>query len=389
MTYPLTPVRWFHSGMADAPVLNGTPGAQIALLDACLINGFGNRTLDGITISGGIATALLGSGNPFERHAVIRISGATPAGLNGDHRILTASASSFTFPVPGLGDGDATGPITCLRSPAGWTKPHSGTFKAAYQSADPGSTQLYLRLGDSDPLYCDIRGYENLSDIDTGSGLFPTAAQQPNWWWTKSNQANATARPWALVADGSLIWLTQAWNASYPLLGTLDHFGDITPFGSDAYGCGITAQQGTKGVSSPWSYNPTTVSLDSTSYPRYLARLADGTGGPVHSGLVGPAISTNSFSTYGTSAATADVGGGVQIGSPLYIRNGSGTNTPLRGILPGARPVFQSNPFTLTAGTIVAPVQEAGGGLFLPVSVLSVSSSTPSQVALDILGPWR
>jgi len=389
MPYPLTPVRWFHSGMADAPVLNGTPGAQIALLDACLINGFGNRTLDGITISGGIATALLGSGNPFEQHAVIRISGATPAGLNGDHRILTASASSFTFPVPGLGDGDATGPITCLRSPAGWTKPHSGTFKAAYQSADPGSTQLYLRVDDTEALYTNVRGYENLTDIDTGSGMFPTAAQQATWWWTKSNTANATARPWALVADGSLIWLMEAWHVTYPLIGTLDHFGDIAPFGSDAYGCGITAQRGTKGTAAPWSYSSASAYLDNASNPRYLARLADGTGGPVHSGLVGPAISTNLFSISGTSAATADVGGGVQIGSPLYIRNGSGDNAALRGILPGARPVFQRNPFTLTAGTIVAPVQEAGGGLFLPVSVLCGSSSTPAQVALDILGPWR
>ena len=109
----------------------------------------------------------------------------------------------------------------------------------------------------------------------------------------------------------------------------------------------------------------------------------------MHSGLVGQTISSGFFTTSSTSAATADVGGGVQIGSPLYIRNGSGDNAAIRGILPGVRPVFQRNPFTLTAGTIVAPVQEVDGGLFLPVSVLAASSSNPFQVALDILGPWR
>lgn len=389
MPYPLTPVRWFHSGMVDAPVLRGEAGALIELLDACLINGFCTRTLTSLVVSGGVATATISAGNPYEQHAVIRISGASIAALNGDHRIDTAGASSFTFPAPGVGDGAASGTITVIRSPAGWSKPFSGTNKAAYQSADLGSTQLYIRLDDSNPNYCDVRGYENLSNIDTGSGLFPTVAQQSNWWWTKSSTANATARPWALVADGSLIWLMQAWHAGYPLSATLDHFGDIVPFGSDAYGCSITGQRGMKGVSSLTSCYPTSTSLDNPSYPRYLARLADGTGGPVHSGLVGQTISSGFFTTSSTSAATADVGGGVQIGSPLYIRNGSGDNAAIRGILPGVRPVFQRNPFTLTAGTIVAPVQEVDGGLFLPVSVLAASSSNPFQVALDILGPWR
>jgi len=388
MPYPLTPVRWFHSGMADAPVLRGEAGALIQLLDACLINGFCTRTLDSLVVSGEVATATISAGNPYERHAVIRISGASIAALNGDHRIDTAGASTFTFPAPGVPDGAASGTMTVIRSPAGWSKPFAGTNKAAYQG-DENSTQLYLRVDDTEALYTNVRGYENLTDIDTGSGLFPTAAQQATWWWTKSNTANATARPWAMVADGSLIWLMEAWHATYPLISQLDHFGDIAPFGSDAYGCSITAQRGTKGVSTPWGYSSASAYLDNANFPRYLARLADGTGGPVHSGLVGPAISTNLFSTYGTSAATADVGGGVQIGSPLYLRNGSGTDAALRGILPGARPVFQRNPFTLTAGTIVAPVQEAGGGLFLPVSVMSGGLSTPAQVALDILGPWR
>ena len=387
MPYPLTPVRWFHSGMADAPVLRGEAGAMIELLDACLINGFCTRSLDSLVVSGGVATATISAGNPYDQHAVIRISGASIAELNGDHRIDTAEASSFTFPAPAVSDGDATGTITVIRSPAGWTKPFSDTNKAAYQG-DENSTQLYLRVDDSESLYSNVRGYENLTDIDTGTGLFPTAAQQANWWWTKSNQANATARPWALVADGSLIWLMQAWNASYPILATLNHFGDIAPFGPDAYGCSITAQRGSKGVGSPWSYSQASTNLDSSTTPRYLARLADGAGEPVHSGLVGPAVATGVFATYGTGAATADVGGGVQIGSPLYIRNG-GQDAPLRGILPGVRPVFQRNPFTLTDGTIVAPVQEAGGGLFLPVSVVSGSSSAGAQVALDILGPWR
>jgi hypothetical protein len=31
------PVKWFHNGMVGAPVMNGTAGTQIAVLDACLV----------------------------------------------------------------------------------------------------------------------------------------------------------------------------------------------------------------------------------------------------------------------------------------------------------------------------------------------------------------
>ena len=38
------PVKYIHSDMRGAPVLSGTPGAMIGVLDAFLITGFGTVT---------------------------------------------------------------------------------------------------------------------------------------------------------------------------------------------------------------------------------------------------------------------------------------------------------------------------------------------------------
>lgn len=387
MTYQLTSVRWFHSGMADAPVLRGEAGALIELLDACLINGFCTRSLNSLVVSGGVAMATISAGNPYERHAVIRVAGASITALNGDHRVDTAGASTFTFLAPGVPDGAASGTMTVIRSPAGWSKPFSGTNKAAYQG-DENSTQLYLRVDDSEALYSNVRGYENLTDIDAGVGLFPTEAQQANYWWTKSNAASTTRREWVLVADGAMLWFVSAWHSTYPLLGVMHHFGDGAAFSpADAYMCMISGAAGAKSAGAPWSGTPPAAQIN--SFQRYFARPSDASPGPVTVGLMSQLVYNSGNFLWGAAGVpSTDTGGGCQIGAPLLAYNGPVANTTkLRGVFPGLRPVLQLNPFTLTAGGIVAPVQESGGGLFLPVSVDVTSQA--SQAALDILGPWR
>ncbi|MCK2086731.1 hypothetical protein MXC99_00795 [Thauera aromatica] len=167
-----TSVKWFHSGMADAPVLRGQAGALIELLDACLINGFSTRSPDSVVVAGGVATVSISAGNPYDKHAVIAISGASEAALNAEWRIDTSAATSFTFLCPGVADGTVTG-AALKRAGAGWSKPFADTNVAVYQSLDPASTQLYLRVNDADARYTRVRGYEQMTDANTGTGLFP------------------------------------------------------------------------------------------------------------------------------------------------------------------------------------------------------------------------
>ena len=115
-------VKWFSSDMRGAPTISGTPGALITALDACLITGFGAVTATGVTVSGGIATVGVPSGQTFAQHAVVLISGATPSALNGEHRVLTSSSTQITFATTAA-DGAATGTIEIRYAPVGqWEK---------------------------------------------------------------------------------------------------------------------------------------------------------------------------------------------------------------------------------------------------------------------------
>lgn len=233
-------VRYYTSAMSGAPVLSGTAGALIAVLDACLVSGFGNKSIDSLVVSGGIATANIGSGHDFAEGDVLRISGATPAGLNSDWRLASVTATSVTWSVEGCGiaDGTATGTITTLRAPAGWEKVFSdGGNRAAYRSlrhAEHFGQVLYV--DDTGASTARVIGYSSMASIDAGSNPFPTADQlSGGGHWGKSQTADATARPWRLVADHQRVIFCPANTA---LNSRAFHFGRLSGAGStDANAC--------------------------------------------------------------------------------------------------------------------------------------------------------
>jgi hypothetical protein len=122
-------VKYFHSNMPGAPVLSGTAGALIAILDACLKDGFGLKTVDSLVIAGGVATMTISTGMTFEQDAVVQVAGITggAAALNGDRRLLSIAGNTATFDATGVSDQTATGSITAKVSPLGWAKPFTGT----------------------------------------------------------------------------------------------------------------------------------------------------------------------------------------------------------------------------------------------------------------------
>jgi hypothetical protein len=95
------------------------------------------------------------------------------------------------------------------KAAAGWTKAFSGTNKAAYRQG--GGNSFYLRVQDDAPLSGrDARctGYESMSDVDTGTGTFPTAAQvSTGLLCRKSTTADSTARAWICFADDRTFYL--------------------------------------------------------------------------------------------------------------------------------------------------------------------------------------
>ena len=117
----------FDSAMAGAPVLSGSAGALRALLKACLVDGFGAGAVATLAVASGIATATFAGAHPYRVGTVAQFAGATPAGLNGQKRILTTTASAVTFDATGIADGTATGTITHKVAAAGWQELFAGT----------------------------------------------------------------------------------------------------------------------------------------------------------------------------------------------------------------------------------------------------------------------
>lgn len=203
-----TSVKYFHSGMFGAPVLTGTAGTFLAVLDACLVNGFGGMNASSLTVSGEVATLVTPTGHPFDEQTVVVIGGATPAGLNGEKRVLSRGANQITFAAPGVADGAATGTITVALAAAGWEKQFSASNLAAYRSTDLSSTRAVLRVDDTGTQNALVRAYESMSDINTGIGPCPTVAQAASgYFWPKANAAGGSARSWVVIADAKTVWI--------------------------------------------------------------------------------------------------------------------------------------------------------------------------------------
>jgi hypothetical protein len=99
------------------------------------------------------------------------------------------------------------------KSAAGWTKPFSAANQGAYRMNSATGAGHYLNVVDSapNPTLADgrearLRGFETMSAMSTGTGLFPTAAQFANGLFLrKSATDDATARPWVIVADDKTV----------------------------------------------------------------------------------------------------------------------------------------------------------------------------------------
>lgn len=367
-----TTVKWFTSDNPNSPTLSGTPGSLVALLDACLIDGYDPRTPDSVTVAGEICTANFSGGNPFEQHAVVQITGASVAGLNAEWRIATATATAITFVCPGVADGTVSGTISIKRAPAGWVKAFADTNRGAYHSASFASTQLYLRVDDAYGTSARVRGYEQMTSIDAGTGLFPTLTQRAegNYWWQKSSSSDAIAREWAVIADGAMLYYCpiHSGNSFFSGQHTPFRFGDVrSRVAGDAYHCLISGIGGT--ATNPGMEGSTT-GIRSTSDSvsgKYLARPAAQTGTAQD---VSYSCAVNMIGDYGTSPD------GELMLCPLSLG--------ARGVLPG-----QYAAADRIANLPFRGVVSVSGVPFLRLRAGTNSFDLDRHIAFDITRPWR
>jgi hypothetical protein len=278
-------IKFLHSGMVGAPVLTGVDGSFIGVLDACLVNGFNTRTASSVGVTSGVATATIPAGQGYEVDSIIEVAGATPAELNGQKRVLSATSTTVTFASTSP-DGAATGTITLKYAPLGWEKSFSAATAAAYRSADVTGTQMFLNVsndvGSQGAL--NVRGYENMTAVNTGTGAFPTTGQQATWVWARTG---FNPRPWIVFGDNKTIYvLRQNVDSGNLASGSLYGFGDFVSYKAvDPYRCLMaahttTTQITTSTVTSTGNTTLDVIDADNAFGCIYTTRPASGVATP-------------------------------------------------------------------------------------------------------------
>lgn len=417
-----TSAKYFTNLMTGAPQLTNAWGDLVNLLDACLVNGFNLKTLTTLTQSGGVATATVAAGHGFAVDQVVLIAGAAEPEYNGEARVLTATATTFTFGIVGTAAAASTGTITAKVAPLGFEIAFTGTNKRVYRSKNILSNRPYLRVDNSlDPAYTTtyakkgkVTMAEGMTDVDTfvaNSGRAPYDPASPTkneigtgsgvsaydgwykWYYAKqdpynygdSTAPNAGNRSWVLIGDDRGFYLFNEWQ----IYGRATYaFTDFLSFRSgDVYNTVLAASEFYAVASQASGYGP--VSFGSFAHSlnyggMVLMRDHLQVGGTVRCGCVSLGTK-NSQQISGSDTGVPWPNGPDYslILHPVYLMQESTGH--LRGKLPGIMWVHNNQP--LLDLTTVENVMGYAGRKFLLVTTNTGPSNT-ARLAFDITGPW-
>lgn len=391
-------------GISGVILLGGQAGRLKDVFDLCLVNGATARSVSSLVVSGGIATVTLSTDalNVNLENTVQLIEGVSggitgATNLNGEQRILTATATTLTF-ATAVVNGTATGTITTRLAPAGWASTHTGTNKAEYHSTLPLASGFSFRLDDTGTTSCKFRGYETMSDVDTGTGDFPTEVEWVDGVrWSKSSGANANANDWDLVTDGRfVIWSPATYSGNSPgSIGQSNYaFGDLIPHSSiDPYAVAVIGAQ-----SAPTNTVGSINRYDMGSAVARLARGVSGVGGPVTFWHLPECVGTsNSRSGADNQLGAFPPPDNRMRLAAIMVNQGNAFNnsdTVPRAMMPGYYHVPHSAlQTTFQRGDFIVPSAGplAGRALMCVMAGAEFSDSTSSvgRSFIDVTGPWR
>lgn len=242
----------------------------------------------------------------------------------------------------------------------GWTIAYTGTNARDYRP--PAGVQHYLDVDDNGPdgtalgRNARCRGYTAMTALATGTGPFPTVAQQATpVGIVKSTATGTTARPWILIGDDrGFLFFCESGGTDPPTLSShvwtsFFCFGEIeSALTGDLYRTLIALQSGTTTVVTAGLgalLAPAAAGINTAvASPLYMPRSFSGSGAAIWAGWVANAMVAVT-GTAGGNSFQVDGGGTIVYPNPtdggLYMNavdvgeRGSGTNvaatTTIRG----------------------------------------------------------
>lgn len=424
MTVPSTSVKWMHSAMQGAPVLDNNWGDLTALLRACAVNGFNVKPIQAITCNGTTATVQC-SGHGYLEHQVVKIEGAEPAGYNGEHRIVSVvDGNTVTIELAaGLAPAtQAAGQTLQMRAaPLGFEQLFSSGNKLALRSTNPQSPRNVLRVDDSLPAgytttwakFARVTMAQNMGDIDTFIGarapfdsLNPTKNEVPSgtgttgyygwykWVYVYSSDSvsaslastpSAGARSWVLIGDDRGFYLLTGITAG----SVSRHIYSFSDFDS------LQSPDAFSTVLSAWDHYVTAAAAASAYTRAPLIRGSNTEGVVLMRDYLGEGenitASSITLDVTGTTAFESGAASGVPFPNgpgnslllhPMWLQQSNGH---VRGRLRGLLSVLHAH--TLGDIATVSDVPGLAGRKVLLTRVVGKAGAA-SSVAFDITGPW-
>ena len=353
-------VTLFKSTDSGAPTLSGTSGALLSVLSHCLIIGKVFSTANDSTfndntnearLNGGTSFTMFptpatadrtyfGSSSTFSRLIFIFGTAGSAAtyvweywnGIAWTNLVVVDGTSSFTVNgtvtwttptdwatnsingttmywvrVRFTGTAPTTNPLVNSITYLGWLEYFTGTNQKDYRAGFGNS--FYVDVNDNAPgtggaREARIIGYEAMTALATGTGLFPTAAQQPaGLSWRKSNTLDATARPWFMVADDRTFYLF-VLTSDVVQYYSFAMFGDMFSLAGAGDGfrtmiIGRTAEAAALGTTGT-DYGSSLTTLATATLGHFMARTHTGAGTSITVGKHGNGAAGSLTITIGT-----------------------------------------------------------------------------------------
>lgn len=386
MTQPI----WYDHSEAGAPVLNNAAGTLLEVLRACLVNGFGAKTVTSISVAAGVATATAAAHGFTDKFGkLLLIAGASEPLLNGHKQPLTVSTNSFTFAAPGVADGTYTGTISARRAPLGWTEAYSGTNKAIFARSALKATAAMLRVLDTaatpaSTTAARVFAVETATDVDTFTGQTPTNTQLAGGqYWQKGN-GTTTAKRWHVVGtDRGFFLFVEGVLAQVTFVPHF--FGDLISLrGVDAYCAAIHGngfdQPSIYSVNGGLFYTPSNNATmsNAAAIVRPSSQIGSSVYVTIRSGLGNQVPGDSAY------PQAANGGNDIVIQNQVLVAEQDATNRhPVRAIFPGFAFPWAERPYT--SETVVSAItQEARSYLAVGLA----GQSTNGMCLIDLTGPW-
>lgn len=280
---------------------------------------------------------------------------------------------------------------------AGWSSAFTGTNQTVFR---PGSgVRHFFHVDDNAPdataaaKEAQIAGSETATAWRTGTNFFPTAAQETESGLVirKSATADATARPWLVIADDRTayvfaqtgdaagVYMGAAFGEFYSLLTTADAFRSMV-IARNLKNSAVTT------TGAPEQMPALAPTPSSTLSGHYMARVYTGLGGstPFRKWGDGTRAGVGSSSTYANGSQglvlPEPVTGAIHV-APIHL---NGTTNIVHGRMRGNFHLCHDGRSAMNDGDVIT-----GAGAYAGRSFLVVRGTGLYAMLFDITGPWE